>query len=223
VQYAQDYDEYWPNGQGYNSVGWAGELYTYVKSTGAYKCPDDATQPSSSTTYPVSYAYNSNFSMSQSSWPNNPMQNGQLRAPASTVVLAEVTGVSAGITTFPETGNNSSATGNGLGYSYQGGLSWGAKYTTGPIEESFSTTPAASYSGVQGLHTGGSNYLMADGHVKWFQGQQVSGGLTAPSSTTAEPTLPIAKAPYDADGTGTLGGTTQSATSSIFAVTFSPT
>jgi prepilin-type processing-associated H-X9-DG protein len=33
-----------------------------------------------------------------------------------------------------------------------------------------------------GLHTGGANYLMGDGHVKWFMAQQVSSGQNAVAS-----------------------------------------
>ena len=29
-----------------------------------------------------------------------------------------------------------------------------------------------------GVHTGGLNFLLADGHVKWFRPAAVSGGLT---------------------------------------------
>ena len=47
VQYTQDYDERYPSGVlagsgvGLRSYGqgWGGQIYTYVKSTGVYKCP----------------------------------------------------------------------------------------------------------------------------------------------------------------------------------------
>jgi prepilin-type processing-associated H-X9-DG protein len=65
------------------------------------------------------------------------------------------------------------------------------------------------------VHTGGSNYLLADGHVKWFQGQKVSSGGNSGSSSTANT--------GGADGTGTLGGTTESSTSPVAVATFSYT
>ena len=40
IQYTQDYDEREPAGFSYGA-GWAGQLYTYIKSDGVYKCPDD--------------------------------------------------------------------------------------------------------------------------------------------------------------------------------------
>ncbi len=48
VQYNQDYDEVYPCGRIITptqnfGVGWAGELYPYVKATAVYACPDDST------------------------------------------------------------------------------------------------------------------------------------------------------------------------------------
>jgi hypothetical protein len=57
--------------------------------------------------------------------------------------------------------------------------------------------------------------LLADGHVKWLAGQKVSGGLPSPSASAAATT-------GDADGTMTLGGSTETTTTSIYIVTFSP-
>jgi prepilin-type N-terminal cleavage/methylation domain-containing protein/prepilin-type processing-associated H-X9-DG protein len=39
-----------------------------------------------------------------------------------------------------------------------------------------------------GVHTGGSNFLMADGHAKWLRGSVVSPGYTAPSETSPQTT-----------------------------------
>ena len=60
IQYVQDYDEKWPDmgsGGGY----WASQIYSYEKSTGVYKCPDDPTQNTTTPTYVISYAANSNL------------------------------------------------------------------------------------------------------------------------------------------------------------------
>jgi prepilin-type N-terminal cleavage/methylation domain-containing protein/prepilin-type processing-associated H-X9-DG protein len=41
LQYVQDYDETYPLGVDFHTyVSWADRIYPYVKSTGAYKCPD---------------------------------------------------------------------------------------------------------------------------------------------------------------------------------------
>jgi prepilin-type N-terminal cleavage/methylation domain-containing protein/prepilin-type processing-associated H-X9-DG protein len=220
IQYSQDYDEKWPGGYDGNSTtaiasvvgapgtavvsgaGWAGQLYTYTKSTGIYKCPDDSTPviAGTPTSYPVSYAYNSNIA-----GPDSPVSNAQFSAPASTVVLAEAEGVSAPITQYPESitaGAALSPAGNGDVIST---LATGATaaaptatYYTGPIGGQFATTPPSPgiFTGAQGLHTGGADYLLADGHVKWLAGQKVSGGVSAALSTD-----PQNKTQYYAAGT----------------------
>ena len=52
MQYVQDYDESYPY-----SENWAYCLYPYVKSVGAYVCPDDSSAGAAGT-YPISYAVN---------------------------------------------------------------------------------------------------------------------------------------------------------------------
>src|SRR3978361_1817932 len=58
TQYIQDADEQYPQGSFlrwsnngtpmYEGIGWAGQVYTYTKSAGVYKCPDDSTGVSGS-------------------------------------------------------------------------------------------------------------------------------------------------------------------------------
>ena len=102
LQYEQDADEKFPVGLFINvggqigpqavgfgqsgmGMGWAGQIYPYVKSTGVYKCPDDSTSASpmvnGAPAYPVSYALNA-FVPGQS--------DAILTAPATTVALFEV-------------------------------------------------------------------------------------------------------------------------------------
>ncbi|MCW3062469.1 MAG: hypothetical protein JWQ02_4290 [Capsulimonas sp.] len=67
--------------------GWAGELYPYVKSTGAFKCPDDSTaQPCAFT--PVSYGMNDSVSYDSGAG----QSLTKLNAPASSVLLFECNG-----------------------------------------------------------------------------------------------------------------------------------
>jgi len=78
AMYIQDYDENYPNGTdgGQDLTGWASQINPYLKSNGIFHCPDDATQPFSSTAahtlgglaeasgttyYPISYGLNSNL------------------------------------------------------------------------------------------------------------------------------------------------------------------
>ena len=55
VQYEQDQDGQTPPGLNRAGNGWAGQVYSYVKSTGVYHCPDDHQDGSY-----VSYANNRN-------------------------------------------------------------------------------------------------------------------------------------------------------------------
>ena len=108
IQYEQDGDEHLPMGQskgranyGYGD-GWAGRIYPFVKSAGAFACPDDTASPVTNngiTLSPVSYAYNANLAGSDLA-DNTPKDLGyvgikgavpKLNAPAKTVMLAEVT------------------------------------------------------------------------------------------------------------------------------------
>ena len=80
VQYTQDADESYPTqsygGGNYYGTGWAGEIYPFVKATGVYHCPDDASG-SNTLSYGMNIAlYNTALA--------------QLNAPASTVEAFEV-------------------------------------------------------------------------------------------------------------------------------------
>ena len=74
-------------------------------------------------------------------------------------------------------------------------------------------TPATTtyFTKPTGIHTDGSNYLAADGHVKWFRGVAISPGYTADTQNTAQFAGTSGK---NAAGTGNLGS---------YALTFSPT
>ncbi len=107
TQYAQDSDEHLPIGQskgranyGYGD-GWAGRIYPFVKSAGAFSCPDDAGAPvvhNGVTLSPVSFAYNANLAGSDLAADAAKAVGSlgikgaiaRLNAPAKTVMLAEV-------------------------------------------------------------------------------------------------------------------------------------
>ncbi len=225
VQYSQDGDEKYPNGTWirfsteHEGVGWAGQLYPYVKSTGVYKCPDDSTSGAAATattlaTYPVSYSYNG-ISICR----DNGLNSGgtgigsalsAFVSPAKTVVLYETTGVAAAITDSAETlpapynanPNKIQMSATGDGYENYDAYNRTNQYVTGFISPSFATTKP-------GLHTDGANYLLADGHVKWLRPSAVSYGATAKNSTDAQNPPGQSQA---AEGTG----------GSVYAATFSP-
>jgi len=77
IQYAHYSDEAMPAGVNSVGNGWAGEIYSFTKSTGLYQCPFDATEGSH-----ISYAENQ----------NGVKQNiADFVAPAATVELYEFT------------------------------------------------------------------------------------------------------------------------------------
>ena len=232
VQYTQDADEQYPATHSVNAgyvfyVGWAGSIYPYVKSTGVFKCPDDSTALVS--TFPgagvLSYAENASMmgetiaNLAAHAGPGIPL--AALNAPASTVLLCEVQGVrdtnnqtgcdflnplepqSAGATGSPDPdyyiSNTKLAPDN---YGQQ------AFYATGDIGGyALQEIPTKT-----GVHTDGSNWLAADGHVKWLRGTAVSGGIAA-----LDPNQPQTATGYHAAGTSSLSTPTGTAV-----LTFSP-
>ena len=207
TQYVQDNDETFPGGSisgvlGANDhfgIGWAGEIYPYVKATGVYACPDDktASQPTANPPmYEVSYGMNTHIINSYLTPafgnPQGPL--GKLsgfNAPASTVLLTEVTSNLAAITLIDEGINNTPKTthlsvvtsdsGGCIGIT-SGAYDAAARTATGPVDLNNGGTD-----GTTGRHTDGSNFLLVDGHAKWLRGAYVSGGGNAAFSATDQP------------------------------------
>ena len=203
VQYSQDSDERYPVGfGGHRGGGWAGPIYTYVKSTGVYVCPDDSTGPDTTVNpprVPVSYGYNLIIAESIPYTINGVTENGQggadgqVKSPAQTVLLFELRGSRAVVTDPLEGGTSrdrSSVSGDGLNLlSYDSadmekssdtaavaGLTpGGAQYALGEISGWTNTFQQQQWQPV-GRHTGGANYLLDDGHVKFYQSGAVSSG-----------------------------------------------
>jgi prepilin-type N-terminal cleavage/methylation domain-containing protein/prepilin-type processing-associated H-X9-DG protein len=164
LQYVQDYDEKFPTGNGTSGAGWAGEDYTYIKSTGVFKCP------SAGATDTLDYALNSNLVTNGSA-----ITQAAMTSPVRTVVLFET--ISDTATSPSSATETSSDSGNGLtGY---GALVSGAKYDTGQL-----LGGTASFNASTGRHTNGTNYLLGDGHVKWFQPGQVAAGVNNSAAST---------------------------------------
>lgn len=57
----------------------------------------------------------------------------------------------------------------------------------------------------QGRHYDSSNSLLADGHVKWFRGSQVSSGFNAAKPTDPQDTQPDSAAAHAAGTENTTG------------------
>lgn len=206
-QYLQDADEKTPNGTyRYGPIGgWAGQIQPYVKSAGVFHCPDDPGD-FAGTDKPSSYGMNANFALSgylRNGVPNTSVSIAAMNAPASTVMLFEVQGNnSVDVTSAMEGpypvnyGGSPFGNGNQNGYSPSGGGTFDGcpapdssstlKYATGYMGGRAPLAWPCHYTGPEGIHAGGSNFLMADCHAKWFRGSQVSSGRNATSQNAAE-------------------------------------
>lgn len=205
VMYSQDYDERYVDGvESYGEgSGWAGQLYPYVKSAGVFRCPDDTSiLPGITSSFGLNrncVIYNSN-----GAGPNGTLL-AKFVAPAQTVLLFEVKNsgyydITVGYQATGASGQNGddagagsswassaggSPTGCGLGSEYDlvgyntafGAVNSGSQvqYATGYLRNSYGAT-YNMFTAATGRHNGGSNYVMADGHAKFFLGSMVSGG-----------------------------------------------
>jgi len=207
LQYVQDNDERFPigvisntlSGNDHFGIGWAGSIYPYVKSAGVYACPDDSTpsQPNANPPmYEVSYAMNTHIINSYLTPafgnPQGPLGNlAAFNAPASTVLLCEVTNNLAAVTSPSEGALNTpaathysvvtSASGGCLGVT-NGAYDSQAKVSTGPVDLN-----TGGLDSTGGRHTGAATYLLVDGHAKWIPGTRVSGGGNAAFNATDPP------------------------------------
>jgi prepilin-type N-terminal cleavage/methylation domain-containing protein/prepilin-type processing-associated H-X9-DG protein len=189
------------NNQG--GSGWSSEVYPYAKATGLYKCPDDSTSvtiANNETEYPISYGVNSNFQTGLATGGTAPSLLASasattialMGAPASTVVLFEVTGAQADPTVSPLVSNNGApdAAGDGFDAIYPAS----AEYATGQIgANAINFTQQSTTGAAPAQHSkNGANYLMGDGHVKFLKPGQVSPGPNALAATNASTTTTAA-------------------------------
>jgi len=223
LQYVQDTDERYPAGNPPPSPnisqgcgrGWAGQIYPFVKSTGVYKCPDDSTNagifnrnslnPSINGTpgnkVPVSYAYNYNIGRGDTliKPPADPVSVSlsALTSGPKTVMLLEVKDATVDVTDPQETDSDATE-----GY-YHYGKS-GHSFETGFLGNRGDLP--GQFAGPTGWHTDGADYLMADGHVKWLRGSQVSSGYTALSENASQQVPSDSQWPNAAGSGDSTGG-----------------
>jgi prepilin-type N-terminal cleavage/methylation domain-containing protein/prepilin-type processing-associated H-X9-DG protein len=203
LQYSQDYDETLPCGvhaPSANGTGWAGQAYPYIKSTQIYTCPSDTYKVRGANNTAISYSYNGNITNLAVQF-GSPVIAGRIAgfsAPARTMMLLEMTGNEAQPQNNPDFGSNgpsyslklasAGAFGGGLGSArptLNGLVSDKFLYVTGQFSRDSTNTSM----GTDVRHLGGSNYLMADGHVKWFPGKKVSNGYNNSSPEGAATSL----------------------------------
>ena len=208
TQYTQDADEQYPyggnagNGHGY---GWAGETYSFVKSTGVYKCPDDSTAPTTDVPphVPVSYGFNCNLAGGQ---PGGAL-SGEA-APAQTVQLFEISHCQADITNVQEADSGAGWGDAGNGGWLDNGNNSKNNYATGQLgNPTYTDNDHLDTTYLKGRHSDGADYAMADGHVKYLRPIAISPGYDAANATAAQ----IQGTPGAAAGTGV----------SLFQATFS--
>ena len=211
LQYAQDYDEKFPQGEVWFSglggkfcgFGWANRIYPYVKSSQIYICPSvDTTAPA------VTYFYNGNIAHDiNNNWnPANALS--QFNGASRTVLLGEMRIGFPGDPSLPKgtSGGDPSEYGNGLEYN---GSSIDVSYS-GVMDNvppsSISNRPSQYPSSAEpqsGHHLEGTNFLAADGHVKWMRCEKVSAGHDAASATSPQVAGDQNSATAEGTGVGT--------------------
>lgn len=193
LQYTQDYDERFPQGTatGNTGRGWAGQVQPYLKSHQILKCPSEtntATFVAAGQTPPAyncSYYYNNFSGVAPYAFPFQPTQgepiiHSQVNEPARTVLTWEST---KGLYYVNPEGSgiveNVSPSNNGRD-KFSSDPATGEMYHQQVTD---ATTVTNSGGGTVGRHLEGSNFLAADGHVKWFKAENISAGRTADTIT----------------------------------------
>ena len=208
MMYSQDFDDAFPAGR--ESVygrGWAGQVAPYVKNKGVFTCPED---PTEATGKNVAISYGINVHLVNGMPPGYSNVDGSIlsnhKAPSKTIMLFEVVNVVADVSNPLE---DLSTTGQG---GDDNGPGWvdvaGGKYDTGILGTPPRIFPTYSNywrDRTKGRHGEGSNFLLADGHVKWFHREQVSTGYL-PSRSDCPQTSNLAPN-YTCGYSGTAAGT----------------
>lgn len=214
LQYVQDFDEMLPgpvcNGPGEpcpsgSGVGrdWACLIYPYTKNPRLYWCPSSTTnfQVYAGDYYNVSYVYNQD--LVDGNITSAPGAMSRMTAPGMTVMLCEDEITKTFLLATVPNGNDPTTLGDSYLWPY---LATGYLGGNGFQHQS-------AYASPYGRHSQGSNFLLCDGHVKWFNGKLVSAGNTATSPNAAEQT---------GGGYGIAAGTSGTIGGVPIAATFSP-
>jgi prepilin-type N-terminal cleavage/methylation domain-containing protein/prepilin-type processing-associated H-X9-DG protein len=167
MMYIQDYDELGPQA-GYESCmppasQWHNAVQPYIKNKGILKCPSDATEQYANdyTNYPV-------YTTGCGTLIRNIAPLAKYLAPAETIMVAE-----GKLWSARGTGR---AAGSPIMAQNMSGLIVGYAARTGPAW-TFDAGRQQNYLGVNGgRHSGGSNFVFADGHAKWHRTPTITVG-----------------------------------------------
>jgi prepilin-type processing-associated H-X9-DG protein len=164
--------------------GWAAQTMPYTKSAQIYKCPSDSTAPTNG--YTLSYAYAWGVCRGDSYGISGKLV--KFNDVTRSVMIYEVNGMSANISDPLEGGTGTNLSGVGVGDTlvYNG---WTTSWTTAPakaamgenfgLPDNYNTFCLTTTRPCIGRHFEGGNYLLADGHIKWYKPTSVSIGYTA--------------------------------------------
>jgi prepilin-type N-terminal cleavage/methylation domain-containing protein/prepilin-type processing-associated H-X9-DG protein len=224
VQYSQDYDELLPCGQQPGTLpgstntslafgaGWAGGLYTYVKSKAVFVCPDDAignvgavwALPSGDGlkhSDVISYGYNYNIAQDPqaSGWPGDPRcALSKFVAPTQTILVFELSDALAGAQTASRaidvTNPSNPYTPLGNGAFTDGVMSYATGDLGGEPGNAGKTDANGDDTQPNPRHSGGANYVLADGHAKWIPPTLISVGYS--TTTGGHGTFPCPNNTY---------------------------
>ena len=212
MMYAQDYDEVFPNNPCNGNrpsyydlpgntasvcvskapIGWADQIQPYIKNTQVFQCPDDSTKGSTNP-----YATGADFGADSYSGDgkNYPSENysdyafnylmefqsqAKLTQPASTVVETEAQGHWNATSSFA------------YGYDCNDTIWVCAQWSTKHDANADNNFPEGLTWSDSQRHSGGANYVFADGHAKFHRPQAVWGKLVPFSRSGSGPTIHVA-------------------------------
>jgi len=181
MQYTQDYDERFPvglpNADGYQGVGWGGATYPYIKSSQIFLCPSDPKSGGAGlvpNATPVSYAMNMMLA---------PKSLAGVEDTARFIMGSEIkTVANVNLTSPTEAGDYKSPTDYGdnvmiLDNNSAGNCCFDAPslsiQATGTYPDVGNTAFSNAKADNKPRHFEGSNFLLVDGHVKFYRSSAV--------------------------------------------------
>jgi len=179
AQYSDDYDGKMPDGirprfvtgkARKTGLGWACQIYPFVKSKRTFLCPDDATSTKQASDVVISYALNSNI-------PRHPVET-EWSNPVRTVILFEISGAHTPLDMYPARGRIASGqlspVGDGTAPMLNDGL---AHCTTIMATGDIGGRPSENV--ILERHELGANYLLGDDHAVFLRPIKISSGVDA--------------------------------------------